>query len=184
MCPWSVPGDGEACDACQHPIGSTCDIDECASGGIHAQAICDGTKWSVTQVPCGTVACCSDDAQCPGMICVSTLCKPKGAEPCWRDDQCDASQLCSGVSICPCNADCAYGDSPGTCVPNDMGCCKNDGDCSGSAGQCVAGHCLTPAPVGTCWADRDCFGATCEGEQVCACGTSCLVPDTPGTCSR
>jgi hypothetical protein len=185
MCPTSFPGHGDACDECLHPVGVPCEVDECAAGGIRAQAVCDGSTWTVSQLPCGSTGCCGSDAECPGMLCVSTLCKPKGADPCWRDDQCATDQICSGVFVCPCMADCAFADSGGTCVPKDMGCCRDDSDCTGTTTpRCVAGRCLEPAPAGGCWSDRDCFGHDCEGEQVCPCGASCLLPDVPGTCSR
>ena len=84
--------------------------------------------------------------------------------------------------MCPCNADCAYTDYPGTCVPADAGCCRNDSGCP-TGNRCVKGVCKEQLVDGTCWVDRDCPGSYCSAPNVCDCGLDCALPDVPGQCA-
>ena len=88
----------------------------------------------------------------------------------------------------------AEGECALTCparVPT--GCCWADGQC-GRGQRCVsefcpaglAGVCVDPARLsaGSCWEDSDCMaGRRCRGERICPCGSRCLLPDAPGSCT-
>jgi hypothetical protein len=104
------------------------------------------------------------------------------SDGCWRDAECGPGNFCSGAFVCSCNADCAYQDRMGQCVPNNAGCCRNDEACM-TGNECVAGVCKLKLPAGSCWSDRDCSnGTTCRNAQVCRCGAACLLPDVMGQC--
>jgi hypothetical protein len=181
-CPPDPPANGTACTACELPSDG-CQWDECPQDGPLYTGACVEDRWEITADPsCGLGgACCTGNGDCPDHHCVSDVCKSDDARGCWDDDQCDNEEVCSGVWVCPCNADCGGFDEPGTCVPKDLGCCIDDGDCKASE-TCLRGVCKLPAPDGGCWSDRDCPGGSCESEAVCACNESCLVPDHAGTC--
>ncbi|HEX2672936.1 MAG TPA: hypothetical protein VHM25_18760, partial [Polyangiaceae bacterium] len=60
-------------------------------------------------------------------------------------------------------------------------CCLSDDDCP-DQGECVAGVCKAPPSEG-CWRDDDCPGSSgCVMANICRCGASCLVADSPGNC--
>ncbi len=180
ICPDSPPTDGDPCSPCSVPSG-TCLIDRCQEENKKYEAECVDEVWQVEVHGCGMPACCDGDEECASNICVNTICKTEAAGGCWRDADCTDSDICSGVSVCACNEICSSRDYPGTCVPNDQGCCRDDSDCD-MGEQCLAGMCKEPAMTG-CWSDRDCGEGTCEGESICACGMACALPDTPGICA-
>jgi len=74
------------------------------------------------------------------------------------------------------------------CGAIHTGCCS--GTCHCTEGDCVQrngigppGVCKTPDLGGGCWQDSDCgFAEVCQGANVCPCGASCYVADSPGTC--
>ncbi len=111
-------------------------------------------------------------------------------------------QLCTKElkQICGCDnktySNACFGEMAGTNAKSDgacgggggTGCCKADGDCK--TGLCVGaatgnGVCKDPSTLnkGECWNDAQCGAGTCQKASVCPCGTNCLVPDKPGTCS-
>jgi hypothetical protein len=178
-CPDQAPAHGTPCDAC-FTRTEGCMYNGCpALPRVFAQ--CNGDRWSVQTEPCAG-GCCAEDAQCgQGNICVSTICKPRPNSGCWRDADCGQG-ICSGAFVCPCNADCAYNDSMGRCVPNDASCCRTNEACM-TGYECVAGVCKLQPAVGMCWDDRRCVGGTkCKNAQVCPCGAACLLPDVMGQC--
>jgi hypothetical protein len=70
----------------------------------------------------------------------------------------------------------------GTCVPANLGCCRDDADCP-DGGRCDAGACrMRPDDPNRCWSNRDCLGSVCMGADMCACGQTCTGIETPGTC--
>jgi hypothetical protein len=132
----------------------------------------------------GFPACCSSDIECgddPSLHCVNTRCLYSESDRCWRDGDCGDGEQCSGVRICPCNADCDYDAVPGTCVPS--GCCLTDFECGDIYHvPCVNGVCMTPNPQ-NCWSDTECAAGThCVGSFVCPCKSFCPKPNTPGLC--
>ncbi len=108
--------------------------------------------------------------------------------------RCDRGDTCCGDLVC---REASSGD--GFCVEADDvcfvaaqdGCCLDDADCEGEA-TCYGFECRTMgdgvckmAPAaGECWGDDDCpSGMTCDGAVICPCGTMCVAPDSPGTCT-
>jgi len=179
-CPVDAPVDGSACSACQVP-NEPCQYAMCPVDGPLTTAACVDDHWVVTvDNSCVSSACCTGNGDCADHHCISGVCKDDDARGCWGDDQCGSEQVCSGIWVCPCNADCDGFDEPGTCVPKSGNCCIDDNDCK-SSGTCLRGVCKAPTPDG-CWADRDCVGGTCEGESICGCGMDCLLADKPGMC--
>jgi hypothetical protein len=142
----------------------------------------DGHWQVTTDESCVNGACCTDNGECADHHCVDGVCKSDDARGCWDDGQCATEEVCSGVWVCPCTADCDGFDEPGTCVPKvDAGCCIDDEDCK-DGGTCLRGVCKLPDPDGGCWSDRECLDGTCEGESVCACNENCLMADQAGLC--
>jgi hypothetical protein len=115
-CPPEPPADGQACGACQDPVGSFCSWDRCDTSLGRYGGTCDGSRWSVSVQPCSGDGCCSSDEECASRICVSGVCKVASAGGCWRSKDCGAGAVCSGASVCPCGAACLLPDQPGTCV--------------------------------------------------------------------
>jgi hypothetical protein len=181
VCPLSVPEEGSACDECT--TLSPCEWDQRPMDGSLYVGTCENGQWHV-QVKGEMPVCCTSDEQCAPLICVNTRCAWTSPDSCWRDDECEGGQICSGASICPCDADCKGVVSvTGKCVPADQGCCATDQDCDEEA-TCVAGVCKSN-PGDLCWNDRDCntsVAEVCAGASVCPCGTSCLLEDAPGEC--
>lgn len=179
LCPLDAPTDGAACSACSVPE-APCEYDECPAGPLTTATCVDG-HWTVTvDDACVGSACCTGNGDCQDHHCIAGVCKDDDVRGCWGDDQCGNDEVCSGMWVCPCTADCDGVDEPGTCVPKDADCCRDDGDCKESR-TCLSGVCKAADPNG-CWSDRDCSGGTCEGESLCACGMDCILPDTPGQC--
>jgi hypothetical protein len=182
-CPVDPPAHGQTCGNCADPVGQLCTWDLCSTGAAaRYSGVCNGQTWDVQAEPCTSGGCCQDDSQCGSLICVNTICKQRAPDGCWRDDNCGPDQICSGATVCPCAADCQYADSPGSCVPANLGCCRDDTNCPGG-GHCVSGVCKPALEGGSCWSDHDCLGALCLGAQVCPCGVDCLAPDTEGYCN-
>jgi hypothetical protein len=183
-CPNDPPTDGDSCDSCQDPVGMQCHWDRCADQGASYSATCDGTSWSVQVGICPGGGCCTSDDECSPLVCANSVCKDPAPNGCWRDEDCGPDSICSGASVCPCNADCIYADMPGMCFPANIGCCRNATDCVNAGSQCVSGMCKDPLQdPGSCWTDRDCTdGGLCTGAYVCPCGTACEVADTIGVC--
>jgi len=177
-CPNSPPTDGEPCSPCSVP--GPCAVDSCELENKKYEFECVDDTWEVTVHGCGMPACCDSDEACASNICVNTICKSEASGYCWRDQDCTNGDLCSGVVVCPCTADCEGRDVPGTCVPDGQGCCRTDLDCADGE-ACIAGICKAPATPG-CWSDRDCGSGTCDGENICSCGTACVIADSPGIC--
>ena len=179
LCPFDVPTDGSACSVCSVPE-TPCEYDECPDGPL-STATCVDDHWMVTvDNSCVSNACCSGNGDCQDHHCIDGVCKDDDARGCWGDDQCGTDEVCSGMWVCPCNADCDGFDEPGTCVPKSGDCCLDDGDCKESR-TCLSGVCKAADPNG-CWSDRECVDGTCEGESICACGMDCILPDMPGQC--
>jgi hypothetical protein len=179
-CPPEPPTQGERCDPCAG--GSVCRFDNCPAE--LTEAVCDDGEWTVSELACGGPGCgCISDRDCPsGALCISTICKEPVVGGCWRDDQCEPDMFCAGDVTCACNERCAFPDRNGACAPDDGGCCDRNDDC-GALAQCVSGVCKAPPAEATgCWSNSDCDSGPCEGAQVCACGTACLVPDSEGSC--
>jgi hypothetical protein len=129
-------------------------------------------------------SCCANDADCVTSAppCVLGECRGALSYPgCWRDADCGNDEICSGISMCPCGAECYITEKSGTCVPAHAGCCVSDADCA-NGGECVAGVCKQRPPSGTCWSNSDCPGGNCEIPHICSCPRSCFAPDTAGTC--
>jgi len=181
LCPFERPADGTACSVCSVPSDG-CTWDECPFDGPLYTGACVDDHWQITaDESCTNGACCTGNGDCEDHHCVSRVCKSDDPRGCWDDDQCASEEVCSGVWVCPCSADCDGFDEPGTCVPKDSECCVDDVDCKDSE-TCLRGVCKLPDPAGGCWSDRDCIGGSCEGESLCACNESCLVADHPGMC--
>jgi len=184
-CPALPPANGESCDVCQIP-SEGCAWDTCAVDGPRYQGFCDGLHWDITSTACTQGGCCKVDSDCGrgGRCLAGGACAPPAtSETCWVDADCSADQLCSGVFACACGGNCSNANSSGTCVPRNLDCCGSFNDCPAES-ECVKGECKTTPPTNTsCWTDRDCSaGGQCFGASVCACGTSCLVADSPGMC--
>jgi hypothetical protein len=179
-CPDLAPAHGTPCDAC-FTRTEGCMYNGCPAAP-RVLARCEGDRWTVQTEPC-TGGCCAEDAQCgQGNVCASTVCRPMASNGCWRDADCGAMAFCSGALACPCNADCAYNDIMGQCVPSNASCCRSNQDCM-TGSECVAGVCKLQPAAGMCWDDRRCFGGTkCKNAQVCPCGAACLLPDVLGQC--
>jgi hypothetical protein len=100
------------------------------------------------------------------MVCLkdSMTCKSEkdlGGGECWTSGNCDTGYTCTGVNVCPCDADCDMEDSPGTCkkagIP--IAVCKT----------------LDPNSFGVCAAI---IGVVFDGEKCveasgCDCGNQC-----------
>ncbi len=132
------------------------------------------------------VACCKSDDECTtGKECINTECLVPLQGACWRNGDCSTLELCVGVRVCACNADCSYGSIPGRCVPRGP-CCNVPNDCGDFVYQpCVNNRCIQPQPLpaGGCWDDSSCNGkGNCVGVQVCPCGMLCDTADQPGAC--
>jgi hypothetical protein len=180
ICPVDPPADGSTCNACSVP-STPCEYDQCPVDGPLTTATCVDDHWMVTvDSSCSGGACCSGNGDCQDHHCIDGVCKDDDARGCWGDDQCGNDEVCSGIWVGPCNADCAGFDEPGTCVPKSGGCCIDDGDCKESH-TCLRGVCKAATPDG-CWSDRECLGGTCEGESICGCGMDCIIADMPGQC--
>jgi hypothetical protein len=70
--------------------------------------------------------CCFGPDDCsPLFVCVPEgpdtsfgVCKPRSmGDGCWFDSDCAETEDCLGIFVCPCDADCAEGDSIGECAP-------------------------------------------------------------------
>ena len=90
---------------------------------------------------------------------------------------------CVEVSGCDCGDYCAsvfetYEGCLSSCAP--ALCCATADDC-GEGLDCFLGHCVAPAPAGSCWSDADCDGANavCVQMSWCACGQPCGGPVPP-----
>lgn len=62
--------------------------------------------------------CCKEDWDCGDFVyvpCVNGVCKQTVPNQCWTDAECQSGQACAGAFVCPCAADCAGPDTPGTC---------------------------------------------------------------------
>ncbi|MEZ4268279.1 MAG: Dickkopf N-terminal cysteine-rich domain-containing protein [Myxococcota bacterium] len=173
---WSVADCGVN-QACFAPTFCPCDVD---CGQITHAGTCEALP-----------PCCANDAACgAGQRCAVAgvdkgVCKPAPtvAKTCWNGADCAAGELCEGVAVCPCNADCDLEDTPGACVPAGNGCCAADSDCADDI--CVGQVCLAPpAADHRCWRDKDCAaGKTCHGAAICPCGADCdLDYEGPGVC--
>jgi len=132
------------------------------------------------------VGCCKSDDECSiGKECINTECLAPQRGSCWRDADCPMAELCIGVRVCACNADCSFSSIPGRCVPRGS-CCNVPNDCGDFVYQpCVNNKCIQPSllPAGECWDDNNCNGkGRCVGAQVCPCGMLCDTADHPGTC--
>lgn len=136
---------------------------------------------------CATDGDCPDGTECgPGSTCTPLL----QFGQCWTDDDCYATQHCSGVSVCPCGMFCGLGTFPGACEPLPSSCCYSDDDC-GDGFVCRAqdplvdkmpGSCV-PHPDGPacpfdaqcCWGDGDCGpDGTCKDAYLCGCVDLCI----------
>jgi hypothetical protein len=181
-CPPEPPSDGQACSECQDPVGEPCSWDLCETSLERHSATCDGSTWKLSVEACGGDGCCSGDDDCASMICVNNVCKEPIVDGCWRDHECGADAVCSGASVCSCGVECFAPDSPGVCVPADLGCCSDGAPCLDSSQRCVAGVCREAPPQGQCWSDADCPGGVCKESNVCSCGGTCTGIEYPGTC--
>ena len=153
----------------------------------------DAASGCTSNADCGATAYC----ELPGMTCAGTgtcttrpmICTRIYMPVCGCDDV-TYSNACTaaaaGASVAS-EGECARtgcGDPP-------AGCCHEDRDC-GSGTRCVRADCSVgrsgtcvdaTLEDGRCWVDTDCSSGSCVGEQICACGLACLLPDAPGTCA-
>lgn len=147
------------------------------TGGCSSDTDCAGTEFcDFTDGSCGGTGTCTSRGI--GRFCIMTCAPECGCDGSWYQNQCfrqqagtsvDAAGGCAGSP--PCMASCG---------------CTVDADCA-RGDECVAtltgGVCHTPVARPMCWRDSDCSGRrTCIGANVCPCGSSCFVADSPGTC--
>lgn len=147
------------------PGAQRCDGDRC----VGAEP-CAGDDDCPGRERCRAGQCqapdCEADADCPGGVCVDTVCAPRPPYTCADAEGCPLEQICAPV---------------GACAPD--GACDGDGDCPARAptcdplGRCVA--CVVDAQCagaetcidGVCALDRRCDGdADCPGSRVCQAG--------------
>ncbi|MCC6217146.1 MAG: hypothetical protein IT376_19965 [Polyangiaceae bacterium] len=176
-------------DVCKHDYPSDgCWVDlDCGERSCVGASVCPcGASCLVPDSPgrCEPAGgCCTSDGECGdggARRCVEGVCQGSVAAPsCWQDSDCGPNEECLGSLVCACGRACYTTEHPGAC-----GCCASAGDCGDTyALTCAGGRCLDRLIASGCWHDAMCPpGQTCEGEQVCACGATCLVPDAPGTC--
>jgi hypothetical protein len=195
-CPESPPTNGDACDPCSVPYANLspagCVWDQQSVDGLFYGAECVNNAWVVTSSPQSVTCCMNDaacalpdctDATCPKLICVNGNCWATDPATCVRDEQCTDGEKCSGAFICDCGASCSPRDKVGVCVPLNDDCCFSDDDCPDNE-ACVAGVCKAP-PTQGCWRDDDCpISSECVQTNICPCGTTCLVADSPGRCLK
>jgi hypothetical protein len=189
--------------------GSVCVLNDCKpvapAGQCWGDADCAADETCEGELPCAcgvdcktdqpgkctpaTVdLCCKADADCTkqGLSqCVNSVCVGKLTPgTCWDSNDCKPAQTCTGAFVCPCGALCGpVADTPGKCTDGGALCCTVDKECGG-LNECINKVCKPPHSPGACWRDTDCTGGeTCEGEQICPCGSSCLVPDQEGKCT-
>jgi hypothetical protein len=176
-CPDTPPQAGDACPTCIIPEDG-CIWDQCTSSGVAYAGRCQYDVWQVYELGCNPAACCTSDEDCPDRVCTNDTCiTTSSTDGCWRDEDCASGEVCSGFSVCKCNSACTQVTRPGTCVPDDLGCCLSDDDCA-KGSTCVAGVCKEEAWQ-RCWTYYEC---ACSGPRVCPCGSSCPEPDEPGYC--
>ena len=105
--------------------------DDCIPGEVclgeqicPCDALCDAPDEPGACHTPGDGDCCFGPDDClQGYACATPnnaggfgVCKPNpDGVGCWIDEHCGPDQSCVGVIICPCDADCAVGDSPGMC---------------------------------------------------------------------
>lgn len=147
------------------------------------------------------LACCSAAEPCAAdLVCAPIpggavgVCQVPPGDGCWSDGDCEPTEACDGVTLCPCTADCAEPDAPGACVPKELpeGCCLTDEDCdtgTDMAWSCARpdpaepGRCVPAPDADECWDDGDCAaGEHCQGSSLCPCGAVCGVIEAPGVC--
>ena len=185
---------------CMAPPEEGCWYDpDCAAAEVCSReqicpcdALCDAPDEPGICLENTDLDCCFGPDDCsPGFVCVPEapgtvigVCKPPAEDAgCWFDSDCGADELCVGVTICPCDADCAVGDTPGSCRARLSGCCRDDEDCGNGRACTRAGSCAAAPDFGRCWVDEDCgHGLRCSGASVCPCGVLCGVADVPGSC--
>lgn len=96
---------GECIGACVCPCGYECDC-----GGQLGKCI--------EPLPPPEPGCCQEDWDCGDIVyvpCVNGVCKQHVPSKCWNDAECGFDGKCVGAFVCPCAADCAAEDKPGTC---------------------------------------------------------------------
>lgn len=186
-CPERMPVPGTPCGPC----AVNCSFDTCTSDGAgqNLEAHCDGTSWVLFELGCLT--CCEDDNDCAPGFCAQSACHAFDHGPgCFRDEECAAEEVCSGARSCACGSPTQCdGETAGTCVPADRGCCVENGDCE-DGNVCVAGRCKLAAEGdsgdGSCWTHLECDswpdGCQAPAPVVCPCGMSCPDEDVKGRC--
>jgi hypothetical protein len=131
--------------------------------------------------------CCAGNGDCAnGDECVEGQCKAAPvASSCWLDADCGTDAVCIGASVCSCgNVNCdPSNDQLGNCVATTANCCNIDANCAQGT-ECANNVCVTKVPYPACWRDVDCGSKDldCVGAVICPCGTTCVNPDSPGTC--
>jgi len=204
VCKLPAAPDGKCWDDFECGFGSSC----VGAAICPCDADCDmeDTPGTCALLP----GCCTSDEDCDlgidqYLVCagfdldpaglVGKCVPPAGVGECWDDLDCGLGQVCSGSSLCPCDAVCGMIEAPGTCIEAPSDCCFSDVDC-GEGEECVdlyptadtdqPGACKPIPWDGMCWSDVDCPGLDqmCLGAVPCPCnlgweGDGC---DIPGYC--
>lgn len=185
--------DGEGC------LG----VSLCACAVGHA----DDASCAVPTTPgrCGKAAesCCTVDGDCgAGELCVGGACarapdRSRTKDECWVDGHCGVGRVCEGARLCGCHEDGCATSTVGHCrtlapscaadveCPVGMRCVRPDeGYCADDptppGGVCVA---EIETTKGQCWSTAECDGVSrCGGEEVCADGAGCDLPNRAGEC--
>jgi len=139
---------------------------------------------------CWSPMACPEGYECTGLAAWHPgVCQPN-APPgkCWEGPDCDTSESCIGLSLCPCGGDC--GGAPavmGTCGPPPEGCCSWAHECPEDQ-VCYE---FLPAPAcvqiplpGECWSEEDCApGMFCQDAVIASCdGSTPWLETKIGTC--
>ena len=164
------------------PLGTTCEVPvpemACTDGGWPTYGSC---------VPLGPGGMCP---VYPGPVfgdCPTELGFMWTGKTCTPVTGCDCGEVCKAVF--PTFDDCVAGCAPPIC-------CASDAECGGSL-ACFQGHCVSPAPEGSCWSGEECLAnEVCVGAYAAACGggggigpkkkapmppKKCKIPPCPGT---
>ncbi len=214
-----VPAGADGCWADADCAGSgycnraamQCVADLSPGAAVPNDGLHDGTCASAPSV-CSTGLCnaatntcaapdtnaCAGANQCQSNACKSGHCVPAGANGCWADADCGASNHCDRAAL-SCAADLAAGAAipndglhdgtcanagqvcasglcnaaTNTCASNNTESCTSAAQCESNA--CKSGHCV-PAGANGCWADADC-GASSHCDRA---SLSCVADLQPG----
>ena len=111
--------------ACKQAADNVCWSDsQCSSGEVCSGAIvckcgalCGAPDQAGTCVPKDQGCCLSDTDCADNKECVRGVCEQRSSTGgCWTDRDCSTIEICLGVNVCPCGADCFAADMPGGCA--------------------------------------------------------------------